>query len=172
MTFMRNLWKEIESQLQNYAEQDPAIINGDDDPKEISKIADIEFIFDNSEIMALLQKRANALKKADFSEAEKIEQQMTKVKNENFDDIVRPRLVYVTFMHEEGCEKLEKMRNIKFMDDDMEFRQAKNPSNFYWENIQIKDKDRNIRGCCIVTLMVGFFCVFFLIAMVTIKHKL
>lgn len=53
--------------------------------------------------MALLQKRANALKKADYNEAEKIEQQMTKVKNENFDDIVRPRLVYVTFMHEEGC---------------------------------------------------------------------
>ena len=48
-------------------------MNGDDDPKEISKIADIEFIFDNSEIMALLQKRANALKKADFTEAEKIE---------------------------------------------------------------------------------------------------
>ena len=64
------------------------------------------------------------------------------------------------------------MRNIKFMDDDMEFRQAKNPSNFYWENIQIKDKSRNMRGCCIVTLMVLFFCVFFLIAMVTIKQKL
>ena len=88
--------------------------------------------------MKLLEKRAIALKKADFKEAEKIEQQMTKVKNDNFEEIVRPRIVYVTFMHEEGHDALEAMGKITFMDEDMEFRQAKQPSNFHWENIQVK----------------------------------
>ena len=50
MTFMRHLWKEIEKQLQAYAEEE----NTEEDSKEICKIADIEFIFDNSSIMALL----------------------------------------------------------------------------------------------------------------------
>ena len=64
------------------------------------------------------------------------------------------------------------MGKITFMDEEMEFRQAKQPSNFHWENIQVKVKDRNVRGCCIITVMVAFFCVFFLIAMTIIKHKL
>ena len=36
------------------------------------KIADIEFIFDNSSMLSLLEKRANALKKAKFKLAEEI----------------------------------------------------------------------------------------------------
>ena len=85
---------------------------------------------------------------------------------------MRPRLVYVTFMHEEGHDLLEKKKSIEFMDETMEFRQAKQPSNFHWENIQITDKTRQVRGCLVVMVMIAFFFIFFLIAMVTIKYKL
>ena len=45
MTFMRNLWKHIEQQLKSYADEN---LDLDEDSNEICKIADIEFIFDNS----------------------------------------------------------------------------------------------------------------------------
>ena len=71
-------------------------------PKKFCKIADIEFVFENSNMLFLLEKRANALKKAKFELAEQIEDELTKEKNNNFDEITRPRLFFVTFKYEEA----------------------------------------------------------------------
>ena len=54
MTFMRHLWSVIEEQLHDSTNLS----------KEMCKIADIEFIFDNANMLRLLEARANALKKA------------------------------------------------------------------------------------------------------------
>ena len=83
--------------------------------KEICRIADIEFIFDNSSMLTLLEKRANALKSAKFEKAAQIEDQLTKQKNKDFDNITRPRLFYVTFKYEEAHDALLKRGFIEFM---------------------------------------------------------
>ena len=52
---------------------------------EQSQIADIVFAFDNKEMLKLLTKRYKCLLNANFKEAEKIEAQLTQIKNEKFD---------------------------------------------------------------------------------------
>ena len=52
---------------------------------EQSQIADIVFAFDNKQMLKLLTKRYKCLLNANFKEAEKIETQLTQIKNEKFD---------------------------------------------------------------------------------------
>ena len=123
-------------------------------------------------MLSLLEKRANALKKAKFQQAERIEAQLTKEKNENFSDITRPRLFYVTFKYEEAHDSLMNKGFIEFMGTKIDIVQAKEPSNFYWHNIQVTPGWRAFRGTLIVLVMLAFFVVFFFVAMAAIKHKL
>ena len=66
------------------------------EPHELGAV-DIEFSFNNQKMLKKLVKRADLLKMGKFAEAEKIEQQLTTIKNKHFDDIVAPRSFYYTF---------------------------------------------------------------------------
>ncbi len=60
-------------------------------------IADLQIAFDNSKMMNLLEKRANFLKAIKFKEADEVEVEMTKFKNENLEDLIKPKVFYATF---------------------------------------------------------------------------
>ena len=71
-------------------------------PREKSEIADIVFSFNNREIISLLKKRYKYLCKAQFDKAEEIENKMTKIKDEKFDELVTPNNFWCTFKEGEG----------------------------------------------------------------------
>ena len=87
---------------------------------------------------------------------------------------MRPRLFYVTFKHEEGANALFNKGKgiIKLMDFEIPIRQAKEPTNFYWHNVQVSDGWRYLRAALVILIMICFFIGFFLIAMAAIKQKL
>ena len=66
--------------------------------REQSRVADIAFAFHNREMLVLLKKRYEYLCKAKFEKAEKVEEQLTKIKNEKFDQLIVPNTFYCTFM--------------------------------------------------------------------------
>ena len=59
------------------------------EPKD-TKIADIVFAFNNQEMLLLLKKRYKYLCEAEFEKAEKIESQLTEIKNSKLQDIIVP----------------------------------------------------------------------------------
>jgi len=53
-------------------------------------------------MISLLQKRYNHLCKAQFDKAEKIENTLTKIKDEKFEELVTPNNFWCTFKEGEG----------------------------------------------------------------------
>ena len=50
----------------------------------------ITYIFGQGDLLNLLEKRANALKEGDYQTVKKVQDQMTKFKNDNFEELMRP----------------------------------------------------------------------------------
>ena len=71
----------------------------------IYEVADIQLAFDNNQMMNLLAKRANALRKRNFAKAKRIQEQMTKYKNENFEKLFIPKKFFCTFRTEYAYHK-------------------------------------------------------------------
>lgn len=53
----------------------------------------------------MLQKRADALRSGKFEKVRKIQEEMTKYKNENFEELTTPKVFYATFHHEYAYHK-------------------------------------------------------------------
>ena len=57
----------------------------------------------------MLERRAIALKKGQFSKAEKIQNEMVDFKNKHLDELITPTLFFCTFVHEDAYnEALER----------------------------------------------------------------
>ncbi len=65
-------------------------------------IADLQIAFDNSKMMNLLEKRANFLKATKFDKANEVEDEMTKYKDDNLENLFMPKVFYATFHTEYG----------------------------------------------------------------------
>ena len=50
----------------------------------------ITYIFGQGDLLNMLEKRANALKEGDYQTVKKVQDQMTKFKNDNFEELMRP----------------------------------------------------------------------------------
>lgn len=70
-------------------------------------VADLQLAFDNDCMMNLLTKRGLALKAGKFEEVKKIQEQMTKRKNEEeiMERLFTPKLFFCTFHHEYAYHK-------------------------------------------------------------------
>lgn len=64
---------------------------------EKSKVADICFAFNNREMLLLLKKRSEYLGKARFDKAEEVENQLTALKNEKYEELIIPNTFFCTF---------------------------------------------------------------------------
>ena len=84
------------------------LIRSDKDTKALESnysVADLQLAFDNDGMLKMLEKRANALKKGKFAEAQKIQKEMTDYKNENLDELTVPKNFYCTFHTEYAYHK-------------------------------------------------------------------
>lgn len=64
---------------------------------EESKVADIVFAFNNRRMLELLIKRGKYLNNANMEKAEKVEKQMTKLKDEKYEELIIPNSFFCTF---------------------------------------------------------------------------
>ena len=62
-------------------------------------IADVVFSFNNSTLLQMLEKRAQALKFLDFERSTEIEYEMTEYKDKNFQKLTVPNRAFITFKY-------------------------------------------------------------------------
>ena len=99
---------------------------------------DIEFAFDNRKIMKQLTQRANLLKKGEFEKAEKVEDSMTKTKNEKFEQITTPLSFFYTFKSQKAFNALIKNPLVDlFPRKKTKIQRADHPSNIIFENLSV-----------------------------------
>ena len=104
MRFENFLMEEIKKHVQEKDEKEAKTKKdkGLASKTDLYDVADIQMGFDNSKMMQFLEKRANHLKKLEFTKANDVEVQMTAYKNkgENYKKLTTPTMFYCTFRHE------------------------------------------------------------------------
>ena len=85
-------------------------------------------------MLTLLQKRYKALCQARFKKAERIEDKLTEIKNEKFDELIVPNTFYCTFMEGAGHQAALTLKQINCEGEEVILKQAKNPSDIIWLN--------------------------------------
>ena len=122
-------------------------------PQSTYAIADLQLAFDNGEVQNMLQKRAVALRSGKFEKVRKIQEEMTKYKNENFEELTTPKVFYATFHHEYAYHKaveVNKKEQFSFLNVQSKIRDATEPTDIIWENydqVGLCGKLR-VRWCC------------------------
>jgi hypothetical protein len=66
------------------------------------KIADIVFSFNNAELIGLLKERGQNIMYQRFDQMRKVEDRISKLKDERFKDLTKPCEAFITFEEEDG----------------------------------------------------------------------
>ena len=74
------------------------------------RIGVIQFAFNNSALIHLLNQRGNYIKAADFVGVKAVEDQISKLKNENYDTFVRPVCAFITFEYDDAFNRALKFK--------------------------------------------------------------
>ena len=106
--------------------------------EEQSRVADIVFAFNNHKMLELLQKRYKYLCDAKFEKAAIVENKLTDLKNNQYQNLTIPNTYFCTFMEGEGSRKAANMKEIECDEGyKLKIEQAKNPSNILWMNMGV-----------------------------------
>jgi len=138
--FKRYLEKEVLAKL-NPA---PHVINEDKD----LKIANINFAYNNSKIIALLIKRGNLIIAGKYSQIKDVNKEIQHILDTERYDVTRPVAAYISFEKQEGYERAQKLwprpkKNMPmnnsntFLKELINIQAAPEPSNILWENIHV-----------------------------------
>eukprot|EP00353_Schmidingerella_taraikaensis_P001871 CAMPEP_0185597970 /NCGR_PEP_ID=MMETSP0434-20130131/81705_1 /TAXON_ID=626734 ORGANISM="Favella taraikaensis, Strain Fe Narragansett Bay" /NCGR_SAMPLE_ID=MMETSP0434 /ASSEMBLY_ACC=CAM_ASM_000379 /LENGTH=156 /DNA_ID=CAMNT_0028226837 /DNA_START=1580 /DNA_END=2050 /DNA_ORIENTATION=+ len=125
--------------------------------------------------MAFLQKRALALRKGKFEQAREIQEEMTKYKNENLADLTTPRVFYCTFHHEYAYHlaiEVNKKEQFSFLKEQVNIKEATEPTDIIWENRHIRKNWRTLRWMCARMIMIIFAFIGFALIIILLKNKL
>lgn len=110
------------------------------------KIADIVFAFNNAQLIQLLRARGGHIMFQRYDKMREVEAQISELKNEKFNELVRPVDAFITFEEEDGhivAQEFEPETDFwgkrlpakkEFMDDDLFLVEATEPTNIIWEN--------------------------------------
>lgn len=110
------------------------------------KIADIVFAFNNSQLINLLKQRGQHIQFQRYDKMREIEKQISTLKSEKYDALVRPVDAFITFEEEDGsivAQEFEpeftffgkqKPSKKEFMDDELFLVESTEPTNIIWEN--------------------------------------
>lgn len=141
--------------------------------EDMSKVADLQLAFDNADLLRLLELRANHLKAANFVKAEAIENELTRLKNEHFDEYMRPNTFYVTFKYEDTLVKaITDLKDFEFCKERISLKRAKEPTNIIWENRDVTKTQRRMYGAAVISIMAVILIGFFLFATWALQVKL
>ena len=116
------------------------------EPEERVKIAVTTLAFDNADIIDLLRKRGRAITDEKWDKQAEIETKINELKGAEFDRLVTPCSVFITFESEEGVNRalnmdktIEAQQDLKhlqlwFGKHRIEIQSASQPSDIIWEN--------------------------------------
>ena len=74
-----------------------------------NRILDIQFSFDNTQIVKQLMVRGEALKKGNFKKAKEVEKVITHLAKNKFERLTRPIIAYVTFETQKGFLRAKRL---------------------------------------------------------------
>ena len=154
-TYMKNLKERFEPKI----EAAPAVF----DPNADISIAHISFAFNNDDVYTILEKRGTAYIKHDYDQMGQIEEKYDKLKEDQRNELTRPVIAYITFLHQEGYERAKKYKE----NDKNVFSPAKEPTNIIWENTHNTDRTIFLRtmvvnALSVVLLILTFAAIFYL----------
>jgi hypothetical protein len=110
------------------------------------KIADIVFAFSNAELIRLLKVRGQHIVFQRYDAMRAVEQQISDLKNQKFNELIRPVDAFITFEEEDGMiigQEFEaqytffgkrKPSEKEFMGDELFLEESTEPTNIIWEN--------------------------------------
>jgi hypothetical protein len=148
------------------------------DTRGILGVSEINFIFENADVISMLLHRGETLECNHGNKAEKIENQIKDYLRKNWSKVSTPREAYVTFKTEEAY-----LRAIKLDDDEIcgvvtakeawkgepfVLEKAQEPSNIYWENRFASSIWKAIK-LIIVTLILVLILFFFALILFCIE---
>ena len=113
-------------------------------------------------MLLYLEKRANALRSADFEKATEIELEMTEYKDAHYHELMQPNTAYCTFKYYQAFQAILNKDGFEYKGEKLLVRRANQPTNVLWENFEMTAGKRKIRYCFIILFIVvlGFlyFC--------------
>jgi hypothetical protein len=143
-------------------------------PKNVNKIADINFTFDNREMLNLLTKRGSAVENKEQSKVNLIQKEIDDLVGQSHERLTTPLSAFITFETEKGYLTACKM-NMKQIftaqrykqywgDYPLYFKPAKEPDTIVWENYGISQKEKCCKSIVVilaVLLIIGSAFAFF-----------
>ena len=107
-------------------------------------------------MLKLLSKRAKYLSKTKLRKASQVEQKLTQIKNEEFEEMVTPIYFYCTFMEAEGVQEATHRGKLRFMRDySIDLQSARSPSDLLWYNRDVSRRSARISGIFIAAIVVA-----------------
>jgi len=114
------------------------------DNNDLIRISEINFKFEDTEVLKLLIKRGKALNSNNTSKAKKIEDEIKQYLRENWEQVIVPREAYITFRTKEAYLRAIQLDSTKvcmthlakeqWKGHPFALEQIQEPSNIYWEN--------------------------------------
>lgn len=158
----------------------------EDEPVTEVKIAVTTLAFKNADIINLLRKRGNAIKAEDWDGQRKIEEEINELKNKEFDVLITPCSVFMTFENEEGVnralnydeavEASDELKDLKYWlgTHEIEIQSASEPSDIIWENRQFTPWDRTKKEIIVWSILTFLLLISFyvILMMTTISNDL
>lgn len=140
------------------------------------EIASISFAFKNGSIIKQLTARGTLLTNARFQDVVKTEDQINKILSTTSQELVVPIYAFIIFTNQEANERCQNYlhrsiggkrnknrKNFKFLGDIPIFKDAPEPTNIIWENLEITPAQGRRRKCfTYMVILIFIFSVFLL----------
>ena len=148
--WMHNKVEEKLSEMEHLGYVEPA-------PARI-EVASTTFAFKNGGLISLLRQRGAAIQADKFDKMREIDAKINAYKNDQFDSLVRPVSIFMTFETEEGYQRaLALPGDAKWFDGSdasVEMQGASEPSDIIWENREFTPRQRRCKEV-IAVLVIG-----------------
>lgn len=141
----------------------------EDEAPERIRISMITFAFDNAELINLLKQRGLAIKMEKYDKMREINKKIDDLTAANLKKYNRPVTAFLTFENEEGLNRCKAYEEVAqqdeykhmatFLEEEVKFEDAAEPTDIIWENRRFTSFER-FKRTVIVCL-----CVFFLLFM-------
>jgi hypothetical protein len=121
-------------------------------PKNEYNIADVNYTFDNRELLRLLKHRGEAVENKDINNINNYEKDINNIISEKHTKLTKPLSAFITFETEKGYLKACKMNLKKILTNKVSklywgeyplyFKPAKEPDTIVWENYGVSQKEK------------------------------
>ena len=118
-----------------------------------TQVVDLQFVFQNRDMIKLLRKRARALAKSKMDKVYKYESRMDQLKEKSYNELRTPVKFFCTFENAYATKTLLDLKGIMFQGCALKFERPEDPTDVFWEN-HLSTANRAVR------LILIYVCLF------------